>query len=193
MREPLIVVEHLEPKLSEWLLAEYSHAAEIVGGRLLITNVKSDGERRRLSKVCEVRKESVAEIFRPRELLVLDPQARRRLRTEDLSRVRAVVIGGILGDDPPRGRTRRLLTERLPGCIPRNIGRGQFSIDGSVYIVREIAAGRRLEDIPTVEDVEIPLEEGISIILPFSYPLVDGRPLVSERLVGYLRRKGARF
>jgi ribosome biogenesis SPOUT family RNA methylase Rps3 len=193
MREPLIVVEHLEPELSEWLFAEYAHAAEITGGRLLITNVKLNNERRRLSRICEVRKESVAEIFMPRELLVLDPRARRRLRTEDMSRVSAAVIGGILGDDPPQGRTRRLLTEKLPGCIPRNIGRGQFSIDGSVYIVREVAAGRRLEDIQTVQDVEIPLEEGLSIILPFSYPVVGEKPLISERLVRYLRRKGARF
>lgn len=186
MKEPLFVIEHLEPRLSRWLLIEYSHAAEIAG-RLLVTNVKKASERRKLSKICEVRSESVAEIFRPRELLVLDPQARKPLTRRDFSGVSAVVVGGILGDNPPRGRTKILLTDRLRGCKARNIGKAQFSIDGSVFVAKEILRGKKLQDIPVVVEVEIPLEEGHSVILPFAYPLVNGKPLIHPKLVEYLR------
>lgn len=193
MREPLIVVEHLEPKLSEWLIAEYRHAAEIAGGNFLITNVKRDAERRKLSEFCEAKRESVGELFRPEELLVLDPRAERKLRRKDFSKISAVVVGGILGDDPPLGRTEKLLTSRLAGCRSRNIGRDQFSIDGSVFIAKEIMKGKELEEIPVAKEIEIPVEEGCSIVLPFAYPLVGGKPLISPELLDYLRKRGTEF
>ncbi|MEM2251403.1 MAG: SAM-dependent methyltransferase [Candidatus Hadarchaeales archaeon] len=193
MRKPQIVIEHLEPRLSDWLLAEYSHAAEILDGNLLITNVKLKSERRKLSKFCRAVKESVAEVFDSRRLLVLDPQAEKSLSGKDFSGMDGVVIGGILGDDPPLGRTKKLLTDRLPGCRKRNIGESQFSIDGSVFVVREIMGGRKLRDIPVVCEVEIPIEKGCSIILPFAYPLVDGKPLISWKLLEYLKKRGIEF
>jgi ribosome biogenesis SPOUT family RNA methylase Rps3 len=190
----LFVIEHLEPELSEWLWIEYAHAVELVGREgLMITNVKREDERRKLLKLCDARPERVADLFPQRELLVLDPQARRKLTPADLNKRRVVVIGGILGDDPPRGRTRALLTERLPGAASRSLGKHQFSIDGSVYVAKRVSEGAELDEIPTRVGIEIPVGRHCSVILPFAYPLVDGRPLISDKLVAYLKRRGASF
>lgn len=47
----LIVIEHLEPELSKWLLIEYKHAAQIARGNLLITNVCDKNEAAILEKI----------------------------------------------------------------------------------------------------------------------------------------------
>ncbi|HDI12974.1 MAG: hypothetical protein DRN83_00430 [Hadesarchaea archaeon] len=184
----LFVVEHLEPKLSEWLYLEYSHAAQAVGrGKLFITNVKNEEEFRRLSRTIQVKRERVGELFEQSELLVLDPKAKNTLTTDDFEDKRAVVIGGILGGDPPLGRTK-LLTNSLPKASRRNIGRSQFSIDGAVYVAGQVEAGKALYEIPTQNGIEIKITDGHSVILPYEYPLVDGRPFISPKLIAYLKR-----
>lgn len=79
-----------------------------------------------------------------------------------------------MGDDPPLGRTRRMLTEALPEAISRNLGRRQLSIDGSVYVAKQVWRGVELEKIPLCHGVEIRLAEHCSVVLPFAYPLVGG-------------------
>jgi ribosome biogenesis SPOUT family RNA methylase Rps3 len=193
-RPKLFVIEHLEPKLSEWLYLEYSHAAELVRqGNLLITNVKRRNERRRLRRICGVRRESVTDLFSQQKLLILDPQARKKLTPADLEKWHVVVVGGILGDDPPRGRTRELLTRFLPKAASRNLGKLQLSIDGSVYLARLVSEGTQLDQIPLIHNLEIPVGPRCSIVLPFAYPLVRGKPLISSRLVAYLKRQGTKF
>jgi ribosome biogenesis SPOUT family RNA methylase Rps3 len=190
----LFAIEHLEPRLSQWLFIEYSHAAEIVGkDRLLVTNVRKPAEFRKLQKVCTVEKKSVVDVFSPGELVVLDPQAKKELKQTDMRGKLAVVVGGILGDDPAQGRTKRMLTEMLSGAVSRNIGAGQFSIDGSVFVVEQISRGVELQDIPWRQDVEISMAKHHSVVLPFAYPLVDGKPLMSKKLLTYLKRRGDKF
>jgi len=182
------VIEHLEPRLSDWLFMEYSSAAEIAGKDLLITNVQRASDYRRLSRITRVEKRSARELFRPEEIVVLDPRARRALSPEDLREKAAILIGGILGNDPPLGRTRELLVKKLPRAMVRHIGRHQFAIDGSVYVARQVSQGRRLEEIPVLVELEIPLAQGCSVILPYAFPLVKGRPLISRDLIEYLKR-----
>ncbi|MFN4133129.1 MAG: hypothetical protein ACK4GQ_02025 [Candidatus Hadarchaeales archaeon] len=190
----LFVIEHLEPRVSQWLTIEYSSAARIVGREnLMITNVRDEVERKKLAKFSMVTGESAASLFNNPRTIVLDPQARRRFHPEDAKEVKAIVVGGILGDDPPRGRTRELLSGKLSKARKRNIGKSQFSIDGSIFLAKQIAAGHSLEELPCGHEVEIKVGPGLSVILPFSYPLVNGKPLISKPLVKYLRRKGATF
>ena len=185
----LFVIEHLEPKLSEWLYMEYSHAAQIVGReRLLITNVKRKDEFRKLGKTMCVQTKRAHELFKQRELIVLDPCARKKLMPTDLKNKRAIVIGGILGEEPPLGRTRKLLTKSLPGASARNIGRHQFPIDGATYMAKQVSDDKSLEEIPVKHGLEIRIGSGHSVILPYAYPLVDGKPLISKKLVAYLKR-----
>jgi len=190
----LFVIEHLEPKLSEWLWIEYSHAVEIAGKeRVMITNVRSLESRKRIQNLCRVEAQSVLEIFPHSELIILDPKARKPLTAKDFSSGRMIVVGGILGDDPPRGRTAELLSEKVPKAVRRNLGRKQFSIDGAVFVAMEVARGKTLGEIPVVVDVEISVSPHCSVGLPFAYPLVNGKPLISKRLEKYLKSRGLRF
>lgn len=188
----LFVIEHLEPELSEWLFLEYSSAARIAGRKnLLITNVRSKRDRERLSKICRAVGWSARVLFNSSDVIVLDPQARKALTPSD--RAQVIIVGGILGDDPPRGRTKKLLSIWLPRAMKRNLGKHQFSIDGSIYLAKQVLSGHPLEEIPCARGVEIKVEPGLSIVLPFSYPLVGGKPLISPPLVRFLKRRGIGF
>jgi ribosome biogenesis SPOUT family RNA methylase Rps3 len=191
--EIVFIIEHLEPVLSRWMLLEYRHASMLAGcERLVFTNVRKDEWREALKPLGRVVKESVAEAYRNARLLVLDPSAEKLLETRDFAEVDAVVIGGIMGDHPPRRRTWSMLTRRLEKPLPRSLGDKQLSIDGAVYVALQVFKGSELKDVELIEGVEVELEPlpGVRRVLrlPFAYPLVDGRPLLAPGLVQYLRR-----
>ncbi len=183
-----VIIEHLEPVLSKWLFLEYVHAAELAKPvPVTITNVKKEEERAFLSRYVPARREGVSQLgIPPEELIVLDPQAPTRLEPEDFLEPVYVVVGGIMGDYPPRGRTRDLLTRKLSGARARNIGPGQFPIDCAVYVAVAVAKGLSLDEIPVLDTLEIKTCEYHSIVLPYAYPLKDGKPLISEEVLHYL-------
>lgn len=183
----LFVIEHLESEISKWLYLEYEHASRIVGrDRLVFTNVKREKDAKTLSNIGTVKSESFIEVFDQGRIVILDPQAEERLKPEDLEGKEAIIIGGILGDHPPRGRTRELITSKAPNSIVRNIGEGQFSIDGAVYIAKLVSEGFRLEEIPVKMGLHIRIDDRAEVYLPYMYPLKDGKPVISEELIRYL-------
>ncbi len=185
----LFIIEHLEPELSEWLYMEYSHAAQIVGrDRLLITNVKKPAESRKLREIALVERKRVGELFAQKDLVLLDPGAGKILKHGDLTDKKAVVIGGILGEDPPLRRTEELLTRYMPKALTRNIGEHQFAIDGAIYVAKQASDGKPLSKLPVRNGLEIKIGRGHSVILPYAYPLVNGKPLISGKIIKYLKR-----
>ena len=186
--KPLFVIEHLEPEIGKWLYIEYMHASEIVEKkRLMFTNVKNQRDIKLLSKLGTVKRESFAGIFTSEKTIILDPKASKKLRPEDFEGKEAVVIGGILGDDPPKGRTRKLVTVRLPNATVRNLGKEQFSIDGAAYVAKLVSEGKRIEEIPVKKGLTIKLNRFAEIYLPYAYPLKEEKPIISEALIEYLR------
>jgi len=184
----IFVIEHLEPEIGKWLYIEYAHASSIVGrDKIIFTNIRDQRSLEILSNLGSVRRESFAEIFSPKEIIILDPKAPERLEPEDLLGKTAIIVGGILGDNPPRGRTYKLITSRMPEALARNIGRGQFSIDGAVYVAKLVSEGIRLENIPVRRGLRIRLNNKAEIYLPYWYPIRDGKPVVSEDLIKYLK------
>ncbi len=185
-----IIIEHLEDEFAPWILLEYRHSSLIAGrDMILFTNIP-DRYHRILERYGTVSSESIVNlvssgIIKGEDLVVLDPKAQRRLEREDLYG-KYVVIGGILGDHPPRGRTWELLTRKLLdyGVITRNIGEGQYSIDGAVYYVVELWRNK-LDGFRFVDGVDIETPHG-KIHLPFRYPVVNGKPLLAPGLVEYL-------
>ncbi|MBS7624263.1 MAG: SAM-dependent methyltransferase [Candidatus Bathyarchaeia archaeon] len=183
----LFVIEHLESEVGRWLYFEYENSSRIVGrDKLVFTNVRRAEDARILSGLGTVKYESFIEIFSPEKIIILDPKARERLRSEDFAGREAVIIGGILGDHPPKGRTRKLITSRAPTATSRNIGRGQFSIDGAVYVAKLVSMGVKLEDIPVKRGLRIKMSDKAEIYLPYMYPLHDGKPVISDELIKYL-------
>lgn len=188
-----IIIENLEDKLSKWLYYEYENASKIMGKNIIFTNVPSSWTKV-LSKLGKVYSNHVWEIFEPKDLIILDPQAEGRLSNQDLNGKSAIVVGGILGDNPPQGRTKKLLTFYTPGALVRNIGEWQFSIDGAVYVAKMVINGRRLEDIRVRRRLRIKVGSTETfyqhyIVLPYAYPINDGKPVVNPKLIKYLVKR----
>lgn len=187
MSSPAFVIEHLEPMVGRWLLLEYTYASMIVGcERLCFTNVKRPEDAAMLQGLGRVEAKRACEIYPPTKVLVLDPKAKRLLQPEDFAGKEAVLIGGILGDHPPRNRTSRLLTVTFPEAAVRSLGKSQFSIDGAVYVAKRVSEGVPLRDIPIKKGLTIKVSRNHEIHLPYIYPIADGKPLINPRLVEYL-------
>ncbi|MCX8204336.1 MAG: SAM-dependent methyltransferase [Candidatus Nezhaarchaeota archaeon] len=181
-----IAIEHLEPHLSRWLWLEYRHAVKLAAGKIEFTNVKREDHLQALSKLAPSHREGVLELYSPDALIILDPQAPVKLSPGDLEGDVVVVVGGILGDHPPRGRTYKLLTSKAKGARARNIGAHQFSIDGAVYVALRVAEGVRVEEVPVKVGITVKAPP-FTVHLPYAYPLRRGRPVVSRELIEYLK------
>lgn len=174
------IIEHLEGKLSKWVLLEYAHASSIVGrGNLTFTNVNGGADRRTLGKFGAVTDKSVSEL-ELKNLLVLDPSAKKALCPADFPAI--IVIGGICGDNPRQGRTSALLTNRLKGCKARNIGKLQFTIDGSAYVAKMVSDGARLGEIKAKPKLALELNECETVEIPLAYPEGAVTPGLEEML-----------
>ncbi|NPA84630.1 MAG: hypothetical protein GXO07_01330 [Crenarchaeota archaeon] len=191
----MIVIENLE-EFGEWVIYEYEHAHELLGGELLITNVKDEKMKEELERRgIRYEERSVSEIIEslPKPWVVLDPKGEKELEPEEARGT--VIIGGILGSHPPKGRTWELLTSRLlpKGVLVRNIGKEQFSIDGAAAVAWLISRGKKLSEIEKVVGLEIEVEAmpGMSVVeeLPYAYPVVNGEVFFSDKVREYLARK----
>ncbi len=184
----IYIIEHLESQLWKWCTIEYKHIAQMVGKQnLWITNLKKgSGELHKYGKLIA---KSVVQLPLSK-VCVLDPDAIKTLAPAEAKKFDYFIFGGILGNDPPQKRTAPELTSRFTYPIEkRNIGRKQMSTDNAVAVVQEIVKGKRLEQLPFQDGIEIDLKEGESIMFPYRYLLVKGKSLVSRELIEYLKKK----
>ncbi len=200
----IVVIEHLEPCINRWLLTEYEFVSEIFKNRVIFTNVTKEHERLLLEPLGVIHKVSVAELLQNEDnVIVLDPSAEEKLNVNDLKMNKYVVIGGIMGDNPPKGRTKLLITSRLKNASSRNIGKKQFTIAGAAYILRQVELGKDINDIKYVfglkikkrlsKSIEIevelpyafPIDERGNIVLPRNYEnvVLDYAPIYESRLL----------
>jgi ribosome biogenesis SPOUT family RNA methylase Rps3 len=186
--KPIYIIEHLEPELGQWCMFEYERISQLVGKEnLWFTNVKEQSTE--LHALGTVKKESVKTLNLPRAC-VLDPEASELLTPENVKPYQYIIIGGILGDYPPKKRTTKELTQFVPHAHPYHIGKKQFSTDNAVYIVDRIVKGTPFESIKTQYKISIPVDDIASIDLPYCYPLdTHGTPLMSPKLLHYLKTK----
>lgn len=189
-KKPIIIIEHLEDEMSIWLLLEYRHSSIIYGKEHIVFTNIPPRYHRVLNKFGRVTSESVIELVRRgdlslKEIVVLDPSAKEPLTFMDLMESRYVIVGGILGDNPPRGRTRALLTNNLGGVKARNIGDKQYSIDGSVFYVNYLLENKSLSGFRYVDGLEIVTSQG-SIMLPYRYPIDKDSVVIADGLIEFL-------
>ena len=67
-----------------------------------------------------------------------------------------------------------------------------FDIDVVAEILKErntIVRRKKIEEMKFRNKFELRINEIESIILPFKYVLIDGKPLMSEKIVNYLKSK----
>ena len=86
-----------------------------------------------------------------------------------------------------RGRTRDLITKRAK--VPaRHLGAIQLPIDVAVFACRAIALGAKLEDIEFTNGLTVRYADGMDIELPYGYPVVGKKVIVTPGLVDYLAK-----
>ncbi len=184
-KQPLLIIEHCEPTLSEWLMLEYKHAAKLWNGTLVFTRVTDKKTAHIIQKLGIVEKEKAKDVFSGKKCIVLDPQAKKPLTPKDCIIADAVIIGGLLGYEKPRGRTKKLISD-ASGFISRHLGKYQLSIDGAVFVTKTVCLGLNLKDIEIAREVEIIHDKVHSTILPFGYPVIEDKPVITPGLIKYL-------
>jgi len=183
MDMPTYIIEHLDKELGEWSLLEYKHISKIVGKEnLWFTNIK---DKEKLEEFGKVFAQSAAQLDLKKGC-VLDPDSEITLETKHNKEFDYFIFGGILGDYPPRKRTKQELTNKIN--LPSfNIGKEQMSSDNAVYVVKEILDGKKLKQLKFQDELEIKTGVKDSVILPYKYVLVNGKPLISKELIQYIK------
>lgn len=187
---PKYIIEHLEPKLGRWCLIEYENISNLVGkNNLIFTNVKKKSDQKKLKKLGHVFAKSISQLNFSR-LCILDPESSTLLQPKDAKRFNYFVFGGILGDYPPKKRTKRELTKFLPHVKTRNIGKKQMSTDNAIYTVKQIIQNKtQFKKLPFKYKISIPISKFASVDLPYQYNLVKGKPFMSPKIPELLKRK----
>lgn len=183
-KQPLLVIEHCEPQLSEWLMLEYRHAVKLWPGKILFTRINDKITADSLKKLGKVEKQKAKDLFKDKNCIVLDPQSKKTLTTKDFSNLDAIIIGGILGYEKPRGLTKKLITDKSD-FETRNIGNIQLTIDGAVFITKAILLGLKLKDIEIAHEIEIVQDSVHSTIIPYGYPIINDNPVITPGLIEY--------
>ena len=183
------IIEHLEPRLYPWCELEYRHISSIVGkNNLLFTNIRSASAAAKLQKIGRVEKKSVSELLLKKACL-LDPEADKLLTPADGKKFDFFVFGGILGDDPPKERTKELLTSKMPEVETRNLGPKQMSTDTAVLVTKKIIDGTQLGKIKFIDGAIVQIQEGEEVILPYRYVKQDGKPFLAPGIETLLRKR----
>lgn len=185
----IFIIEHMEDELYEWCLLEYRHMSSVVGkDNLWFTNVKTDADK--LKGLGKVMPESVATMGLKRCCL-LDLNAPSTLAPADGKSFDHLIFGGILGDNPPRGRTKalRVALEKAGAVQIRDLGTVQMSTDTAVLVAKTIVDGTPLAKIPFSDTIVIETGEGEEVELPYRYVLgKDDKPILPMGLIELLSR-----
>ena len=183
-----LVIEHLEPALSDWLMLEYRHSVKIWKDETVFTNVLDKKTADGLKPLGKVKKQKANTAFSEKNCIILDPQAKKPLKPADFTNLDAIIVGGILGYEKPQGRTKELLSEKSQFEL-RHLGDIQLTIDSAVFVTKAVYLGLDLSDIEITKEIEIIHDSVHSTILPFGYPIIDDKPVITPGLVDYLSRK----
>lgn len=189
------VVEHLDPELEAWSALEYEAIAREsaeAGSSFMLSSVDPKLQQPdRWSNIpgFGVHQRSVEELFADRKhrVCLLDPAAKTELNPADAASFDVFLFGGILGDDPPRDRTKEL---RKKGYEGRRLGPVQMTTDTAVRTTRMVVQGGfDLAKIPYVDHPEIKVDERESTQMPFRYIVgSDGLPIMPPGMVNLIKK-----
>ena len=182
----IFILEHLEKRVWKWCRIEYKHISEIIGkNNLWFTNIKR--KNKYLENLGKTFKKKASELNLTK-VCILDPNAKKELTPKEAEKFKYFIFGGILGDYPPKKRTKKELP-LFKGAEKRNLGKGQFPTDNAFYVTKQIIKGKKISDLKFQNKFILKLNEFASITLPFKYVLVNNQPLIRKEIITYLKRK----
>lgn len=182
-----VIIEHLEPELFKWCLIEYKHISKIVGkNNLVFTNIKKK-DVIKLSKLGKVETKKVKEL-NLKKMCILDPFAKQLLSPEDSELFDYFIFGGILGNEPMEGRTKKELS--IPGVARRNLGKRQMSTDTAALVTYKIIDKKiPFSKLKFKDEIEISIGKNLSAVLPYRYLLEKGKVSLAKGLIKYLKKE----
>ena len=99
----------------------------------------------------------------------MDMRAETELRTDDAAEFDFVVLGGILGEHPPKDRAADL---RESFMKTRGLGLTQMTTDTALLVCREVLEEQKpLKDLKFVDSPAIPTDSGVTRWLDEYHPL----------------------
>jgi len=178
------VVENSEEEIGSWLLLEYTNISNLVYGlyglnskidfNFLISNYSFKNETDENYKVftekantmfkkkVKLEKESIfitGKNFKDK-ICLLDMRAEKTLDSKDIENFDYFLFGGILGDHPPKDRTKAL---RDQGYEIRKLGVHQMPTDVAIHVSKIILEGdSTFEKINFIDDPNIPIQDLLS-------------------------------
>ncbi|MCE4622392.1 MAG: hypothetical protein F7B19_03650 [Desulfurococcales archaeon] len=189
----VILVEHMEEYPTRWLVAEYIEAgreAAMAGLELIVTGVRDPRLQALLSKHgIPWTWEHSWDLYDNPKAIVLDLWAEKDLEPSEAQVAEAFVIGGIMGDHPPKMRGY-LLSSQFDWASKRRLGPKQMSIHVTAWAVGQVRRGVRVGELNLCDRAVVRINAGFfetEIELPFAYPCDgEGRPRVPDRIVRLL-------
>lgn len=179
------IIEHLEPEVFKWCLLEYKHISSVVGkNNLIFTNIKKK-DIKKLSNLGKVESKSVKKLNLKRTC-ILDPFAKKVLSPKDAQLFDYLIFGGILGNEPMEGRTKKELS--MPGIPRRNLGAKQMSTDTAVLVSHKIVNKKiPFSKLKFKDEIEVDIGKALSTILPYRYLLEKNKVILPKGLIKYLK------
>ncbi len=182
------IIEHMDQKLFDWCLLEYTHISEIVGKEnLIFTGIKRQKDHKKLEELGIVKKESVRKL-QLRQVCILDPAASETLEPKDKQQFDYFVFGGVLGDWPPQHRTKKELSSKI-NAEQRNLGKKQMSTNTAVYVAKKIIDGKKFSEFEFIDELVIPIRDCEEIILPFRFVVENGKPVLANGYLEFVKKQ----
>ncbi|EHN00246.1 YOR021C-like protein [Saccharomyces cerevisiae x Saccharomyces kudriavzevii VIN7] len=198
----------MEEGFSEWVILEYSQILRDVGAENLVLSSLPKGTTekdipKRLSKLglrwTTKDLKGIDKDFRDLEPLkdgrvcLLDPRAAIDLQPEDAAKFDYFVFGGILGDHPPRDRTKELKTTYPNLLISRRLGDKQMTTDTAIRTTQLIVKDEtKFENIKFIDYPEFRFNRNEATEMPFRYVLdKEGKPILPEGMLDLIKEDSA--
>ena len=119
-------------------------------------------------------------------MCILDPLAQKTLSPEDSELFNFFIFGGILGNEPMEGRTKKELS--LPGVARRNLGKKQMSTDTAVLVSYKIINKKiPFSRLKFKDELEIKIGKNLSTILPYRYLIEKGKVILPKGLIKHIK------
>ena len=186
--DKIFIIEHLEPKLYDWCIIEYKHISRIVGkSNIWFTNIKGK-DSKKLKKYGKVFNMSVKSL-NLKNACILDPESPIELTPNIANQLQYFILGGILGDYPPKKRTEQELSKFMTNVRKFNIGKEQMSTDNAVYTVKKIIQGKKMNELKFQDNAEIKINNILTTQLPYRYNIVNKKLLISPELIKFIKNR----
>lgn len=200
------IIEHMEEGFSEWVTLEYMQILkDVKPGNLILTSLpegttdenipkqlKELGLRwttRNLTEIPHLSPNEYEPLSAGRVCL-LDPRAEIDLQPTDRTQFDYFVFGGILGDHPPRDRTKELQNTYPDLLVGRRLGDKQMTTDTAVRTTQIIIEGQKpFEDIQFIDYPEFRFSKTEATEMPFRYVLgSDGKPILPSGMLELIKK-----